>query len=450
MFRKILVANRGEIALRIIRTCKEMDVKTVAVYSDADKDSLHVKYADEAVNIGKPLARKSYLNREKIIEVAKTTGAEAIHPGYGLLAEDDVFTQACEDDGIKFIGPSSETQRKAGDKIEARREAREIGIPISPGSEGAVSVEEAVEIAKEIGYPVIIKASGGGGGRGMRIANDATELDEFLRMAKGEASAAFGNADLYIEKYITEPRHIEFQILADEFGNYIHMGERECSIQKRYQKLIEESPSTVVDEQLRKQMGDAAIKIMSSVGYFNAGTVEFLVDKDKNFYFNEINSRLQVEHPVTEMVTGIDLVRQQLIIANGDGMEVEQGDVRPNGWSIECRINAEDPDEDFVPSPGVIKNLLLPGGFGVRVDTHIYENYEIPPFYDSLLGKLIVWGENREIAIKRMQRALAEFRIEGVKVTVPFYREVFQDRDFINGNINTHFLESFNYGKTAG
>jgi len=284
----------------------------------------------------------------------------------------------------------------------------------------------------------------------MRIANDATELDEFLRMAKGEASAAFGNADLYIEKYITEPRHIEFQILADEFGNYIHMGERECSIQKRYQKLIEESPSTVVDEQLRKQMGDAAIKIMSSVGYFNAGTVEFLVDKDKNFYFNEINSRLQVEHPVTEMVTGIDLVRQQLIIANGDGMEVEQGDVRPNGWSIECRINAEDPDEDFVPSPGVIKNLLLPGGFGVRVDTHIYENYEIPPFYDSLLGKLIVWGENREIAIKRMQRALAEFRIEGVKVTVPFYREVFQDRDFINGNINTHFLESFNYGKTAG
>ena len=449
MFRKILVANRGEIALRVIRTCKEMDVKTVAVYSDADKDSLHVKYADEAVNIGKPVARKSYLNREKIIEVAKTTGANAIHPGYGFLAEDEAFTRACEDSGVKFIGPSSKSQREAGSKIEARRKAREVGVPVSPGSEGAVSVEEASEVAREIGYPVIIKASGGGGGRGMRIAGDAKELDKFFRMAKGEASAAFGDSNLYIEKYLTEPRHIEFQILADEFGNYINMGERECSIQKRYQKLIEESPSTVVDEQLRKKMGDAAIKVMSSIGYFNAGTVEFLVDKDKNFYFNEINSRLQVEHPVTEMVTGIDLVRQQLVIANGDRMEVEQDDVRPNGWSIECRINAEDPDEDFVPSPGVIKNLLLPGGFGVRVDTHIYENYEIPPFYDSLLGKLIVWGGNREIAIKRMQRALAEFRIEGVKVTLPFYREVFQDRDFIEGSINTHFLESFNYGKRA-
>ena len=442
MFSKVLIANRGEIALRVIRACKEMDVKTVAIYSDADKDSLHAKYADEAVNIGKPVARKSYLNIEKIIEVAKETRAEAIHPGYGFLAENSSFVQACEANNIKFIGPSSESQRLAGDKIESRRIAVKVGVPISPGSDGAVLAEEAIPIAGEIGYPVIIKASGGGGGKGMRIANNKEELENFLRLSRGEASAAFGNPDLYIEKYLVEPRHIEFQILADEFGHYIHLGERECSIQRRYQKLIEESPSPIMDEQLRKRMGDAAIRVMRSVGYFNAGTVEFLVDKDRKFYFNEINARLQVEHPVTEMVTGVDLLRQQLIIAAGGRLKLSQDEIQQDGWSIECRINADDPDNGFMPNPGVIKQIIFPGGPGVRMDTHLYSNYEIPPFYDSLVGKLVVWAEDRNMAIKRMRRALSEFYIEGPKSTIPFHQKVMQDEDFIKGNINTHFIKN--------
>ncbi len=441
MFRKLLIANRGEIALRVIRTCIEMGISTVAVYSDADEESLHVKYADEAVNIGKPLAKRSYLDREKIIRIAKETGAEAIHPGYGFLAEDEAFTKLCEVHNIKFIGPSAVSQRMAGNKIEARRVAKGVGVPVIPGSEEAVSLESAIEVARKIGYPVIIKASGGGGGRGMRVAHNEPELKESLRMARGEASAAFGTPDLYVERYMSQPRHIEFQILADEFGNYVHLGERECSIQKRYQKLIEESPSPIVDEQFRSEMGNAAIEVMKAVGYSNAGTVEFLVDKERKFFFNEINSRLQVEHPVTEMVTGLDLVGLQISIAAGEVLDITQDDLRLNGSSIECRINAEDPENNFMPSPGVIEKLHLPGGFGVRVDTHIYEGYTVPPFYDSLLGKLVVWGGERNIAIRRMLRALREFEIKGPPVTIPFYREILRDKEFIDGNVDTGYLD---------
>lgn len=442
MFNKVLVANRGEIALRVLRTCREMSIKSVAVYSDADKNSLHVKYGDEAVNIGPPLARKSYLNIEAIIEAAKKMQAEAIHPGYGFLAESASFAQACEENDIKFIGPSSETQRLAGEKIESRRRAKKTGVPVVPGSDGSVSVEEAVEIARQVRYPVIVKASGGGGGKGMRIADTEEDLINFVPLAKGEARSAFGNPDVYLEKYIEEPRHIEFQILGDDFGNYVHLGERECSIQMRYQKLIEESPSPFVSEELRKRMGEAAIGVMRSVGYVNAGTVEFLVDREGNLYFNEINSRLQVEHPVTEMVTGIDLVKQQFLIAAGSQLSLGQKDIRQTGWSIECRINAQDADAGFTPSPGVVEAIIFPGGPGVRVDTHLYSGYEIPPFYDSLVGKLIVWAEDRDAAIKRMRRALSEFCIEGVKTTIPFHQKVMMDEDFVEGNINTHFLKN--------
>jgi len=443
MFNKILIANRGEIAVRIVRACKEMDIKTVAVFSDADKESLHVKYADEAVNIGKPLSKKSYLNQDNIIRAAKETGAEAIHPGYGFLSENESFAKACEDNGLVFIGPSAESIAIAGNKSAARKTLIDLGVQVIPGGEGIISSEEeAVSLARRVGYPVIIKASGGGGGRGMRIINDGSDLADGLRIASGEARAAFGNPDLYLEKYIKKPRHIEIQILGDNHGNYVHLGERECSIQKRYQKLIEESPSPFIDEILRKKMGDTAILAARAIGYRNAGTMEFLVDKQKNFYFMEVNSRIQVEHPVTEMVTGIDLVQQQILIAAGAELEFNQDDIRQNGWAIECRINAEDPDDGFMPSPGVISHLVLPGGPGVRVDTHIYENYEVPPFYDSLICKLIVWGKDRNMAIKRMQRALSEFGADGIKTTVPFHKKVFQNGHFIEGDIDTHFLEN--------
>ena len=441
---KILIANRGEIALRVIRACKEMGISSVAVYSDADKDSLHVKNADEAVNIGPPLSRKSYLDIDHIIKAAKETKADAVHPGYGFLSENESFAKACWDNELIFIGPSAECIAMAGNKSAARKKITELGIPIIPGSQSVISSpEEALNIAEDVGYPVILKASGGGGGRGMRIAHNKEELTEAISVASGEARAAFGNPDLYLEKYIEKPRHIEIQILGDSFHNYIHLGERECSIQMRYQKLIEESPSSFVDEALRNKLGETAILIASSMGYTNAGTMEFLVDRNKNFYFMEVNARVQVEHPVTEMVTGIDIVQQQILIADGNKLEFKQSDIRLNGWSMECRINAADPADNFMPSPGKIENLIIPGGPWVRLDTHIYNNYEISPFYDSLIGKLVVWGKDRPMAIKRMQRALAELRIQGIKVTTGFHEMVFQDPDFIKGDINTHFLEKF-------
>ncbi len=441
-FNKLLIANRGEIAVRIIRACKEMGIESVAVYSDADKGALHVKYADEAVNIGPALSRKSYLNINNIIKAAKETEVEAVHPGYGFLSENDAFARACADNNLIFIGPTADCIAAAGNKSAARKTLIELGVPVIPGSDDIISSpQQAFEVAGNVGYPVILKASGGGGGRGMRIAHDKEELAEALAVASGEARAAFGNPDLYLEKYIEKPRHIEIQILGDRFGNYVNLGERECSIQMRYQKLIEESPSPFVDEALRNKLGETAIRVARSIGYTNAGTMEFLVDKNKNFYFMEVNARVQVEHPVTEMVTGIDIVQQQILLAQGEKLTVGQDDIRLNGWSIECRINAADPEDNFMPSPGKIENLVLPGGPGVRLDTHIYNNYEISPFYDSLIGKLVVWGKDRPMAIKRMQRALDELQIEGIKVTVPFYKKVFKDRDFIAGEIDTHFLQ---------
>jgi len=441
---RILIANRGEIAVRIIRACNEMGITSVAVYSDADKDSLHVKNADEAVNIGPPLSRKSYLNIDNIIKAAKDKNVDAIHPGYGFLSENESFAKACSENGLIFIGPTAECIAMAGNKSAARKIIIELGVPIIPGSNNVISSpEEAINIAQDVGYPVILKASGGGGGRGMRIAYNKEELAEAISVASGEARAAFGNPDLYLEKYIEKPRHIEIQILGDSFGNYIHLGERECSIQMRYQKLIEESPSSFVDEALRNKLGETAILIARSIGYTNAGTMEFLVDSKKNFYFMEVNARVQVEHPVTEMVTGIDIVQEQILIAAGNELEFKQDDIRLNGWSMECRINAADPADNFMPSPGKIENLVIPGGPWVRLDTHIYNNYEISPFYDSLIGKLVVWAKDRPMAIKRMQRALSEFKIQGIKVTTGFHERVFQDADFIKGNINTHFLDNF-------
>lgn len=443
MFKKILIANRGEIALRVIRTCKELGIKTVAIYSSADENSLHVRFADEHICVGPPDSSLSYRNIPNILSAAEITGAEAIHPGYGFLAENAHFAEVCESTGIKFIGPSPESISLMGDKARARDVMKKRGIPVMPGSEGLVSKEdEALEIAKKIGYPVIIKASAGGGGRGMRVVNKEEDLIQAYNVAQGEAQAAFGDGGVYIEKYFLEPRHIEVQILGDEEGHIVYLGERDCSIQRRHQKLIEESPSPVVDETLRREICNIAIQVAREANYKNAGTVEFLLDKDHNFYFMEMNTRIQVEYPVTEMVTGIDLIREQIRIAAGIPIEYKQRDIKIKGHSIECRINAECP-ESFIPSPGTITTYHSPGGLGVRVDSAVYDNYTVPPNYDSMLAKLIVYGDNRDVAIFRMKRALDEYIIEGIKTTIPLYKKIFDDPVFQKGKFSTNYLEKF-------
>ena len=444
MFSKILIANRGEIAHRIIRACKELGIETVAVYSEADAACLHLKLADENVCIGPPVSAKSYLNINAIIKAAEETGAAAVHPGYGYLAENEEFARACEDAGIVFIGPTPQNLKLAGDKLTAKKVIMEAGVPAIPSSSKGVSeVKEALALCGEIGYPVMIKASGGGGGRGIRICEREEVLLEEFPVAKMEARAAFGNDELYIEKFITEPRHIEFQILADEEGNVAHLGERECTIQRRYQKLIEESPSPRLTTELRNKMGEAAITAARAVKYFNAGTVEFLVDRDDNFYFMEVNARIQVEHPVTELTTGIDLVKEQIRLASGERLGYSFEDLKIRGWAIECRINAEDPDMDFLPSPGTIKEYLPPGGFGVRLDTHLYQGYELPIFYDSLIAKLVSYDLTREGAVNIMKRALEEFSIKPLKTTIPLYIKIMDDPAFKEGDFHTGYIKKF-------
>jgi len=442
LFTKILIANRGEIAVRIIRACRELNISTVAVYSKADRDSLHVRLADETVCIGEAPAKNSYLNIYNIISAAIITGAQAIHPGYGFMAENAYFAELCQIHDIKFIGPSAKVISLMGDKVKARETARQAGVPLVPGSDGAVTdYNQAIDIAQGIGYPVMIKASAGGGGKGMRLAHSAESLREALDTARMEAGAAFGNDEVYVEKYIEEPRHIEIQVLADEHGNVIHLGERDCSLQRRNQKLLEEAPSSFLHDELRTAMGQVAVDLTRQAGYSSAGTVEFLVDKDKNFYFIEMNTRVQVEHPVTEMITGIDIVREQICIAAGEPLRYRQEDVKINGWAIECRINAEDPAFDFRPAPGTVGQYIIPGGPGIRVDSSVYPGYTILPYYDSMIAKLIVWGQNRTEAISRMKRALAEFTIEGVVTTIPFHQQVLSNAFFQKGEVYTNFIQ---------
>ncbi|MBF0330622.1 MAG: acetyl-CoA carboxylase biotin carboxylase subunit [Candidatus Omnitrophica bacterium] len=442
MFSKILIANRGEIALRIIRACKELGISTVAVYSEADRDSLHVRFADEAVCIGKATSAESYLNIPAIISAAEITDVEAIHPGYGFLSENAHFAEICESCKIQFIGPTPETIRMMGDKITAKETARKAGVPLTPGGKGIVkSPEEALAIAKEIKYPVIIKATAGGGGKGMRICHNDVTLVNSLKMAQAEAEANFKNPNVYIERYVNDPRHVEFQILADYHGNIIHLGERDCSVQRRHQKLIEESPSPALSEKLRKKMGEAAVKCAKAANYRGVGTVEFLLDKSGEFFFMEMNTRIQVEHPVTEMVTGLDLIKEQIKAACGIRLKIKQEDVKLNGHAIECRVNAEDPDNNFIPCPGRIEQLNIPGGPGVRVDTHIYQGYKISPYYDSMVAKLIVHGRDRTEAIRIMRRALDEFYVSPIKTTIPLQMQIMNDPTFVKGDISTHFLE---------
>jgi acetyl-CoA carboxylase biotin carboxylase subunit len=444
VFKKVLIANRGEIALRIVRVCKQFGVKTVAVYSTADRDSLHVRFADEAVCIGPPPGRESYLKIPRIIAAAEITGADAIHPGYGFLAENANFAEICATSGIKFIGPTPEMISAMGDKAVAKETMKKAGVPVVPGSDGVVaSVEEALAIVRSIGLPVIIKAVAGGGGRGMRIVRDEAELESAFKTAQHEAAQGFNNADVYIEKFIEQPRHVEVQVFGDQHGNVIQLGERDCSVQRRHQKLIEESPSPVVDEDLRTEMGQAAIKGCKAVNYENAGTIEFLVDKDRKFYFMEMNTRIQVEHPVTEQVTGHDLIKLQLRVASGERLPKKK--IVSRGHALECRINAEDPSNGFRPSPGKVTDFHIPGGFGVRVDTHVYAGYLVPPYYDSLIAKLIVYAQTREGAIQKMAGALEEFVVEGIKTTLPFHRQVMADEKFRTGKFDTSFLDTFQY-----
>lgn len=442
MFKKILIANRGEIALRIIRACKEMDIRTVAVYSEADRNSLHVKFADEAFCIGPAQSSRSYLNKANIISAAEVSRADAIHPGYGFLAENAEFADICQECGIKFIGPGPEALENMGAKAIARETMIKAGVPVVPGTEGVISdPDEALKIAKKIGYPVMVKASAGGGGKGMRVAQSKHDLVKAIQTAQSEAEAAFGNAEVYLEKYVEEPRHIEFQILADNYGNTVYLGERDCSIQRRNQKLLEESPSSALTPELRLKMGETAVKAAKSVNYSNAGTVEFLLDKHNNFYFIEMNTRIQVEHPVTEFVTGIDLIKEQIRIAAGEELGYTQEDIKINGWAIECRINAEDPNYNFMPSPGKISGYHAPGGMGVRVDSAAFEGYQIPPYYDSMIAKLVVWGNDRNEAICRMKRALEEYVIEGVKTTIPFQLRILDNAFFQRGDFYTNFIQ---------
>ena len=442
MFSKILIANRGEIALRIIRACRELKIQTVAVYSVADRDSLHVRFADESVCIGPAASLESYLNIPAIISAAEVTDVEAIHPGYGFLAENAHFAEVCESCNITFIGPTPKTIRAMGDKVMAKETMRRIGVPLTPGGKGIIKTkEEAIEVAKKIKYPVIIKAAAGGGGKGMRVCHNDVTLVSSFTIAQNEAEANFANPDVYIEKYIEEPRHIEFQIMADHYGNTIHLGERDCSIQRRHQKLLEEAPSPMLNSKLRKRMGEAAVKAAKSVNYRGVGTVEFLVNNKEEFYFMEMNTRIQVEHPVTEMVTGIDIVKEQIKIAAGQKLKMKQEDVKIQGAAIECRINAEDPKNNFLPSPGKIEELNLPGGLGVRIDTHIYPGYTISPFYDSMVAKLIVVGKNRAEAISIMSRALDEFYVAPIKTTIGLHSEILKHPAFLEGKVSTHFLE---------
>lgn len=441
MLKKVLVANRGEIAVRIIRACREMGIRTVAIYSEADEKAMHTKLADEAICIGPANSSKSYLNIKNIIEAACITHADSIHPGFGFLSENSKFAKICEESGIKFIGPSSGVIDLMGNKSNAKKLMKSAGVPVIHGSDGALkNLEEAKKIAGKIGYPIMLKASNGGGGKGIRLVQNEKELEDAYGIVKQEAKVSFGEDELYMEKFIANPRHIEIQILADECGNSVYLGERDCTMQRRNQKVLEESPSAIVDNKLREKMGESALKAVKAAKYTNAGTVEFLVDKDKNFYFMEMNTRIQVEHPVTEWVTGIDIVKEQIKIASGENLNISQKDIQIKGHSIECRINAENPEKKFMPCPGEIKGLLLPGGNGVRVDTAVYNGYTIPPYYDSMIAKIIVYAENREEAIAKMKRALEECVIDGIDTNIDFLLKIINCNEFKEGNYDTSFI----------
>ena len=444
MFNKVLIANRGEIAVRVIRALKELSIPSVAIYSEADRNALHTKLADEAFCVGPASSNQSYLNIPSIMTVAEVSGADAIHPGYGFLAENSHFAEVCESSGVKFIGPNSEVIALMGDKAKARETMIKYGVPVVPGTEedNLDEIDQVLGLAEDLGYPVIIKAAAGGGGKGMRIAQNPRDLKSSVQTARAEAKAAFGNSAVYLEKYLEEPRHIEFQILADEHGNIIHLGERDFSIQRRHQKILEEAPSPILSAELREEMGKMAVKVASSVSYSNAGTVEFLLDNQNRFYFIEMNTRIQVEHPITELVTGIDLVKDQIRIAAGEELAYQQNDIRINGVALECRINAEDPLKGFIPSAGQIDQYIVPGGPGIRIDSGVYPGYYIPPYYDSMLAKLIVWEEDREKALIRLERALGEFMIDGVKTTIPFHLRIVNNAYFRKGDYHTNFIHS--------
>lgn len=447
MLKKVLIANRGEIAVRIIRACREMGIRTVAIYSEADKDALHVKLADQAICIGPAQSAKSYLNIKAILEAACLTGADSIHPGFGFLSENSNFAKICEEMGIKFIGPNYKLIELLGNKSKAKETMKSVGVPVVPGSDGLIySKEEAVKLAEEIKYPVILKASAGGGGRGIRIAHNKEELEKAYSLVKQEAKVSFNDDSIYMEKFIENPRHVEIQVLADEHGNGIHLGERDCSIQRRNQKIIEETPASIISDETRKKMGEVAVKAIKEIGYSNAGTIEFLVDKNKDFYFMEMNTRVQVEHPITEMVTGIDIIKEQIKIASGDELKIKQKDIKMTGHSMEARINAENPDKNFMPCPGTITGLHIPGGNGVRIDTAIYSGYSIPPTYDSMIAKIIVHGKTREESIAKLKSAVAELVVEGISTNTDFILKILDNKNFQTNNYDTSFIEKeFNF-----